>query len=132
MFVSGLSKEKQEAFLNLAYTMMHVDDKIAEQEQKIFESYSSELTVDLNSAHKVDFEKELMAFDGSSDTEKNKVFFELYAIALIDEVFEEAEKELVDIMREKFNISDAKMKEMKEGLERLTLAYRHLDDIVKN
>ena len=60
MFVSGLSKEKQEAFLNLAYTMMHVDDKIAEQEQKIFESYSSELTVDLNSAHKVDFEKELM------------------------------------------------------------------------
>lgn len=132
MFVSGLSKEKQEAFLNLAYTMMHVDDKIAEQEQKIFESYSSELTVDLNSAHKVDFEKELMAFDGSSDTEKNKVFFELYAIALIDEVFEEAEKELVDIMKEKFNISDAKMKEMKEGLERLTLAYRHLDDIVKN
>lgn len=132
MFVSGLSKEKQEAFLNLAYTMMHVDDKIAEQEQKIFKSYSSELTVDLNSAHKVDFEKELMAFDGSSDTEKNKVFFELYAIALIDEVFEEAEKELVDIMKEKFNISDAKMKEMKEGLERLTLAYRHLDDIVKN
>ena len=130
MFIAGLDKKKQEAFLNLAYTMIYADGKLDEREQQLFDSYRLEVEVDLNKAHKVDFEKELSTFDNSSQVEKNKIFFELYAIALIDDIYAEEEKNLVEMMKQKFNISDGKMKEMREGLKRLTEAYNELGKIV--
>ena len=52
MFLAGLSKEKQEAFLNLAHTMVYADGRLDENKKKIFESYKSELVdVDFSKAH---------------------------------------------------------------------------------
>ena len=132
MFIAGLDKKKQEAFLNLAYTMVYADGKLDEKEQQLFESYRLEVEVDLNKAHKVDFDKELSIFDGSDQVEKTKIFFELYAIALIDDVYAEEEKDLVETMKKRFNISEAKMKEMREGLKALTEAYNNLGKIVND
>ena len=131
MFIKGLSKELQSAFLNLAYTMVYADNQLAEEEKKIFDSYSLEVDVDMKDAHKVDFAQELAVFDKCNDVIKRRVFFELYAIALIDDVYAEEEKLLVDMMKERFNISDAKMEEMRNGLNNLTNAYKKLEDIVK-
>lgn len=131
MFLSKLSQEKQEAFLNLAYTMVYADGRLAEEEKKLFDSYKLELTVDMSKAHKIDFAEGLAAFDNSSVTEKTGIFFELYAIALIDEDYPDEEKILVDIMQKRFNISDAKMQEMRDGLKNLTDAYAKLAKIVE-
>ena len=132
MFISGLSIEKQKAFLNLAYTMVRADGKIDEYEQKLFNGYALEVTVDLNEAHTVDFEKELSIFDDSSPTEKKKVFFEIYAIALVDKEYPVEESKLVDIMKARFNISDDLMKEMKDGLYAMSSAYEHLQKILSD
>lgn len=132
MFLAGLSKEKQEAFLNLAHTMVYADGRLDENEKKIFDSYKSELVdVDFSKAHDVDFAKELAIFDNSSQKEKFAIFFELYAIALIDESFPEEEKKLVDIMQKCLNVSDAKMQEMKDGLKAITVAYNNLTKIIE-
>ena len=132
MFLAKLSNEKQEAFLNLAYTMVYADGRLDAAEKKLFDSYKLELDADLSKAHKVDFEAGLAAFDNSSVVEKRGVFFELYAIALIDEAYPEEEKVLVEAMQKKFGITAAKMQEMRDGLKALTEAYKNLAKIVEN
>ncbi|MBQ3452233.1 MAG: hypothetical protein IJL12_01920 [Selenomonadaceae bacterium] len=132
MFLANLPVEKQEAFLNLAYTMVYADGRLDAAEKKLFDSYKLEIDVDFSKAHAVDFAEELAAFDDSSVTEKTGVFFELYAIALIDEAYPDEEKVLVDIMQKRFGITDAKMQEMRDGLKTLTDAYKNLAKIVES
>ena len=132
MFLSKLTDKKQEAFLNLAYTMVYADGRLDATEKKLFDSYKLELDADLSKAHKVDFAEELAAFDDSTAEEKTGIFFELYAIALIDESYPAEEKILVDLMQKRFGITDSKMQEMREGLKALTEAYANLAKIVKS
>ena len=132
MFLSKLTREKQEAFLNLAYTMIYADGRFDAAEKKLFDSYKAEIDADFSMAHNVDFATELAAFDDSSVTEKTGVFFELYAIALIDESYPDEEKVLVDIMQKRFGITDEKMQEMRDGLKTLTDAIANLKKIVES
>lgn len=132
MFLANLTDKKQEAFLNLAYTMVYADGRLDAAEKKLFDTYKLEIeNADLSKAHAVDFNEELAAFDDSSVEEKTGVFFELYAIALIDKAYPEEEKVLVDIIKKRFGITDAKMQEMRDGLKALTDAYANLAKIVK-
>lgn len=131
MFVARLKPEKQEVFMNLAYTMVYADGKLDEKEDKLFKTYALEVGEEmLNKAHNVDFEKELAKLDECTREEKLGVFFELYAIALIDESYPEEEKVLVDIMKKHFNVNDDKMTEMRDGLKTFTDAIRNLEKIV--
>lgn len=132
MFLSKLTREKQQVFLNLAYTMVYADGRLDAMEKKLFDSYKLEIDADFSKAHKVDFATELAVFDDSSVTEKTGVFFELYAIALIDESYPDEEKILVNIMQKRFGITDAKMQEMRDGLKALTEAYAKLAKIVES
>lgn len=112
--------------------MIYADGRLDAAEKKLFNTYKLELEVDLSAAHKVDFAEGLAAFDDSSVEEKTGIFFELYAIALIDESYPEEEKVLVDFMQKRFGITDAKMQEMRDGLKQLTDAYANLAQIVKS
>ena len=132
MFLANLSHEKQEAFLNLAYTMVYADGRLDAAEKKLFDTYKLEIDADFSKAHAVDFAEGLAAFDDSSATEKTGVFFELYAIALIDESYPDEEKVLVELMQKRFGITEAKMQEMRDGLKQLTDAYKNLARIVEN
>ncbi len=118
MFIINLDKEKQKAFLNLAYTMIYADNVLAKEEKRIFHAYAAEIDIDLLEAHKVDFDKELAIFDSCSTEEKLGVFFELYAIALSDKVYAEEEKALITIVQKRFGITNAKVKEMHDGLQK--------------
>ena len=132
MFLSKLTREKHAAFLNLAYTMVYADGRLDAAEKKLFDSYKLEIEdADLSKAHAVDFAEGLAAFDDSSLTEKTGVFFELYAIALIDKAYPDEEKVLVDIMQKRFGITDEKMHQMRDGLKALTDAYANLAKIVE-
>ena len=131
MFLSGLTPKQQEAFLNLAYTMVYADGRLDKAEKKLFESYHLELDANLSKAHKVDFNEELSAFDDCAQKVKTAVFFELYAIALIDKEYPEEEKILVDIMQKRLGITDAKMQEMRDGVTALTAVYDKLNKIVE-
>jgi len=132
MFLAKLTREKQEAFLNLAYTMIYADGRLDAAEKKLFDTYKLEIDIDLSKAHKIDFAEGLAAFDDSDVEEKTGIFFELYAIALIDKSYPEEEKVLVEIMQKRFGITDAKMQEMRDGLKALTDAYANLAQIVKS
>ena len=101
--------------------MIYADGRLAAAEKKLFDTYKLEMEyADLSKAHAVDFAQGLAAFDDSSVEEKTGIFFELYAIALIDEAYPEEERVLVDIMQKRFGITDAKMQEMRNGLNALT------------
>ncbi|MBR6013434.1 MAG: hypothetical protein IK062_06590 [Selenomonadaceae bacterium] len=123
MFLAKMNKEQQETFLNLAYTMVYADGRLDEAEKRWFDFYKLELSVDVSKAHKVDFEKSLEIFDKCEQKIKNAVFFEIFAIALVDDVYADEERELVEMMKNRFGISNDKMLEMREGLRQLTLAY---------
>ena len=132
MFIAGFSKDLQEKFLNLAYTMVYADGKLDEREQLIFGGYSVEVdpSIDMAQVHTVDFAKELAAFDECSTVEKQKIFFELYAIALVDEAYPESEKILVEMMKKRFQISDDKAAEMEAAFKNFIDAYKILHKVV--
>ena len=130
MFIANFDKQKQAMFLNLAYTMIYADGKLDEKEQMLFNSYQIEVNVDMSDVHKVDFEEGLAIFDECSIEEKQRIFFELYAIALIDDVYADEEKVLVDIVKNRFNISDDKMNQMKNALLSFINAYNNLQSVV--
>lgn len=132
MFIAGFSKELQEKFLNLAYTMVYADGRLDEREQLLFAGYSVEVdpSIDMAQVHAVDFAQELTAFDECTPSDKQRVFFELYAIALVDESFPESEQALVDLAKEHFKISDDKMASMKSSFEHFIDAYKKLRTVV--
>lgn len=130
MFIINLDKEKQKAFLNLAYTMIYADNVLAKEEKRIFHAYAAEIDIDFLEAHKVDFDKELAIFDSCSTEEKLGVFFELYAIALSDKVYAEEEKALIAIVQKRFGITNAKVKEMYDGLQKAEALREELRKIV--
>lgn len=130
MFIAGFDKEKQAAFLNLAYTMVLADGRLDEKEQLIFDSYKVETDADMSKVHIVDFDEELSVFDECTKVEKQKIFFELYAIALIDDSYPEEEQKLVDTVKKRFDISDEKMEQMKSALMFFISGYNNLHEVV--
>ena len=132
MFIAGLSKEQQEKFLNLAYTMVYADGRLDEREQLLFAGYSVEVdpSIDMAQVHTVDYAQALAAFDECAPAVKQKIFFELYAIALVDESYPESEKILVELAKKRFNISDEKMAAMKAAFENFIDAYKNLRAVV--
>ena len=115
-----------------SYTMVYADGRLDKAEKKLFESYNLELDADLSKVHKVDFNEELSTFDNCDQKTKVSVFFDLYAIALIDKEYPEEEKILVDIMQKRLEITDAKMQEMRDGVATLVAAYDTLRKIVES
>ena len=132
MFISGFDKERQEKFLNLAYTMVYADGRLDEREQLLFAGYGVEVdpSIDMNKVHAVDFAAELAAFDECTPVDKQKIFFELYAIALIDESYPDAEKVLVEQVKARFDISDEKIADMNAALKNFIDAYKNLHAVV--
>lgn len=130
MFIANLDAEKQKAFLNLAYTMIYADGRLDAAEKKLFYSYMPEVDVDLSEAHTVDFKEELAMFDNCTVEEKLGVFYELYALALVDKVYAKEEKVLIDIAQEYFGVTEQKMSEMRDGLQKLINIQDELRKIV--
>lgn len=132
IFISNLDVEKQKSFLNLAYTLIYADGKFDSAEKKLFYSYKAEVDVDLSEAHKVDFKEELVAFDDCKVEEKIGIFFELYALALLDNAYPEEEKILIAIVKDHFGITDDKMNQMHEGIKKLIKLQNEFLKIVKS
>ncbi len=132
MFIAGFSKTQQEKFLNLAYTMVYADGRLDEREQQLFAGYGVEVdpSIDMSQVHAVDFAAELATFDDCTAVDKQKIFFELYAIAMIDESFPDTEKILVTQAKERFNISDDKFAAMSAALKNFIDAYKNLHAVV--
>lgn len=132
MFIAGFSKTQQEKFLNLAYTMVYADGRLDEREQQLFAGYSVEVdpSIDMSQVHVVDFAAELATFDDCTAVDKQKIFFELYAIAMIDESFPDTEKILVTQAKERFNISDDKFAAISAALKNFIDAYKNLHAVV--
>lgn len=132
VFITGFNKAQQEKFLNLAYTMVYADGRLDEREQQLFAGYSVEVdpSIDMAQVHAVDFAAELSAFDECTAVDKQKIFFELYAIALIDEAFPDSEKVLVEQAQKRFNISDDKVAQMGAALKNFIDAYKNLRVVV--
>lgn len=132
MFIAGFSKTQQEKFLNLAYTMVYADGRLDEREQQIFASYGVEVdpSIDMTQVHAVDFAAELATFDECTAVDKQKIFFELYAIALIDEDYPDSEKVLVEQVKARFKISDDKVAQMNSALKNFIAAYKNLHAVV--
>ena len=98
-----------------------------DREQLLFDGYRIEVdpSIDMAQVHAVNFAAELAAFDECTTVDKQKIFFELYAIALIDESFPKAEKILVTQAKERFNISDDKFA-ADAALKNFIDAYKNL------
>lgn len=108
--------------------MIYADGRLDPAEKKIFYAYMAETDVDLSSAHTVDFKTELSVFDDCKVEEKLGIFCELYSLALIDRVYAEEERHLIQIAKDYWGISDEKVNEIDDVLKKV---FRLQDELIK-
>lgn len=132
MFLNDFSKEGQTVFLNLAYTLMQVDGKLESKEKEVFQAYKTEMGNGmLIEAKVVDYNDELAKLGSISDSVKRKIYFELLALAKADSEYAESEKSLMNIVQERFSLSDQIVNQMDGLLDKISDVYRELAHVLK-
>lgn len=131
MFLQHLPKELITPFLDLVYTMVLADGRIAEEELAVLELYAQEMRVDkLPECKTVDYEQALDAFGQLDTIVKREVFFELLGMAHSDMDVSPEEKSLIDIAARKLGIDGDMRDDLSSVLIDITSAYKRLGKIL--
>lgn len=131
MYLHNLPEQLVQPFLNLAYTLMHVDSDVSDDELSTFSLYAIEFNLkELPPCEIVDFKETLGLFKELSIVHKKQVFFELLSLAYADSLFLQEEKELIFIICREFEISKADYNIMLDILENLIKQFVRLGEIV--
>ena len=108
MYLSMLNSEKRHLFLNLEIYMSQIDGDFSDEEKTIIDAHCIEMHID-NNGYEPDMKRDdvlKQLQDTLTTQEKKIVFFELVAVILADNVYHEAEKEMVNKLATLLNVSD--------------------------
>lgn len=131
MYLREFTKEEQRAFLKLVYVMIFADKKLAKEEFDIFQGYSVEIgeTIAFEDV-KINVLDELKILRNLPTDKKRKIYFELLAVAKIDNEFTEAEKDLMSTVQKELAINDMETKELAISLDEVKTAYQKLNAVI--
>lgn len=132
MFLNELSKNEQEIFLNLAYTLMYADNKVRGEEKKHFQLYQTEVQTDITNAKSVDFITEITKLQALDFRKKQIIFVELIGLALVDTEYAAPERILLNEAGQILSISIEKRKTLTMLVNKLLSIYRELNEVMKN
>lgn len=108
MFLSVLSEEEKQLFLNLAYTLAYSDGEFGKEEQALIDAYCEEMKTSFHRPEKPIELKKLLEDLKTEILENNRkaVYFELLGLAVVDGKFSEEEKKVMEAVRENFGLSN--------------------------
>ena len=134
MYLSGLSNEQKELFLDLAIFSMASDGVIEEREKSVAQQYCNEMQIEFrtttNFSSYVDVIKKLKEI--SSESDLKKVTFEFVALMYTDDNFADEEEKLLRCIQEYFGFSSHLMGELVFVSRHTLLSYRMIENVVKN
>lgn len=134
MFLSGLSKEQKELFLDLVIFSMKIDGEVDEREENVAKQYCNEMQIEFRSTTSlpsyVDVFKRLKEI--SDLTDLKKITLELVTLMYADDNFADEEEELLECVRKNFEFNSHLMGEIIFASRHLILSFKLIDNMVKN
>ena len=134
MFLSGLSKEQKELFLDLVIFSMKIDGEVDEREENVAKQYCNEMQIEFRSTTNlpsyVDVFKRLKEI--SDLTDLKKITLELVTLMYADDNFADEEEELLECVRKIFGFNSHLTGEIIFASRHLILSFKLIDNMVKN
>jgi len=106
MYLTVLSNEEKEIFLNIAYAVASADGNYSDMEKAIIAEYCREMQMECEEISLSKFDETLLERINiiSSETVKKIIIFEIIGLTMIDKNYDVKEKELVKKMVDIFGI----------------------------
>ncbi|WP_312060804.1 hypothetical protein [Anaerotignum sp.] len=108
MYLSLLSKNEKELFLNLAYEFSLIDGDYGIEEQQMIESYCNEMQIsstNLKQSNSLSSVTDVIAQE-SSIRNKKIIIFEIIGLAMSDGKYDDKEKDYIYELIQKFMLND--------------------------
>lgn len=116
MLLSLLNRKEKLKFLDLVMHMVSVDGEPTEFEQRLLNIMLAEvgdgIVSEYHFALSKDLDETVLYFIESSPTVKNIVFLNLIKVTMFDDFYNTTEHFFLEDIREKFDISDTKKKQL--------------------
>lgn len=119
MYLEFLKDRERELCIELAINLASMDGNFSQKERLLIEGYCADAGVTY------DFRKELPPLQQiieflvleSNLTERKIIVFEMVRLAIVDNVFHENEKDLIDDLAVQFELEDSYVEQCREVLE---------------
>lgn len=114
MFLSLLSKEEKNYFIDFITKLVSVDGAVNENEMQVINRLKYEMGEDAQRYRKsnLSLEKLIEYFAGKTKSTKNLVFMNLISASLYDEWYSVEEHFLIEEVQQAFGLSDKKKSEL--------------------
>jgi len=131
MFLSILSNNEREDFLNLAINMAHIDGDFANAEKIQINAYVLEmgLTLKDKSAYSKNNDELITELSKSNIATKKTIFAEIIALALVDGIHS-IEEELLNTMQIKFDLDNKFKQDLTDWYGQILPLYRRGYELV--
>lgn len=120
MFLNLLNEKEKEIFMQVAVAVIHADGKLEESEKIFLDDYAHEMNISDFDVYKKPESVEHLVGEittNSSNTVKRIFLLELAALARTDGDFAQSERELIQLIAEKLNISDGLLQDCENLLK---------------
>lgn len=108
MLLGQLSENGKKLFLSLATVLANIDGECSVSEQRLLKQYCEEMSIDPIPYDANTNIQDIVRYINESMTVKEKkiIFIELIAVAVIDGVYDDKEKEFVESLRKLLKIPE--------------------------
>ena len=107
MYLIMLNDEEKELFLELAYQIAFSDGSFSEEEKNIIGEYCKEMSIPVIDRKGLSIDAILDRFSQISSAQTKKIIvFEALGLVLVDQIYHENEKRIIDLMVEKFGMKE--------------------------
>lgn len=127
MFLNVFKQEEKEKFLELVYKISNCDVDYAEDEQELVSSYKAELGIE-EIPETASIEALIQYFSEKPEQIQKIVWFELYGVIMADDIVAGEEMEIIDLIKDKFSISEEVIQTIQEVALELQKVYNKVYD----
>ena len=134
MYLSKLSAEQKDLFLDLSIHAANSDLKVTSEELDIIDEYCFEMRLEESRKEvKRDLDTVLQELKKiTNEREQNMILIEICALLLGDGVYDTMEKDFVKKIQSIFEISDSKIERMLNSINQLLTIYYNLNELIEN
>lgn len=132
MYLSKLSVEQKNAFLDACIYIANADNFVAKEEKVLIDSLCEEMNLPCREVASLDFNVAIDNLANSSNMEQKKqLLFEFVGIVYSDNYIDQKEVELIKIIMSRFEINENDYDRVMKMANDLFLLYKDINKYIK-
>jgi len=135
MYLEFLNEQQRELCIELAINLASTDGNFSQKERMLIEGYCQDagMTYNFNNKSVLPLQaviENLLIVTG--ETERKIIIFEMVRLAVVDNVFHENERDLINDLAIQFEIEESFVEECKETIEAYVAIEEKMNHLVLN